>query len=495
MNIGLPKEAKARTPETIEVLPDPVSLIESMRAVGYTTETAVADLIDNSISAGSSTIQIEYDATHDPFVSILDDGQGMNALELTNAMRHGSRNPVDSRATHDLGRFGLGLKTASLSQCKKLTVVSKKNNEINARCWDLDFVKSEQRWVVVVPEIHELQLLHLYENLLEQESGTLVVWQTLDKLMAGSATPIEEMKTRMENLHHHLSFVFHRFSKKEHSIPAINIFVNGLKLDVLDPFLKGNSFTQPLEGQEIRIENESIEVQPYVLPHLSHLSSDQAQLAGGVDGLRNNQGFYIYRNRRLVIWGTWFRLIPKEEFYKLTRVQVDIPNSLDHLWSLDIKKSSASPPDTIRNRLRDLIPHFANVSRLTITYPGRKHKAQSGFHPFWERIEASHGTFRYQINADHPSIKSLTDNMGKIEQKTLQHILDLLASALPLESIYSDMCSDRRSETMSDQKADVCEIASKMMAVTGLPLDVVIKLDPVGRFPQYHDFIRKELSR
>ncbi|WP_050468818.1 ATP-binding protein, partial [Herbaspirillum chlorophenolicum] len=472
------KTDKSAGPEAIEVLPDPVSLIESMRAVGYTTETAVADLLDNSISAGASFIQIEYDATHEPFVSILDNGRGMDASELTDAMRHGSRNPVESRAENDLGRFGLGLKTASLSQCRKLTVISKKNSEIHARCWDLDFVKTTQRWMVVVPEAEMLRQLPLFGALLEQESGTLVVWQALDKLMAGSATPIEEMKSRMEGLHHHLSFVFHRFSKKEDRIPAIGIFVNGVKLDVLDPFLKENSFTQPLEGQDIRIAGESITVQPYVLPHLSHLSSDQAQLAGGLDSLRNNQGFYIYRNRRLVIWGTWFRLVPKEEFFKLTRVQVDIPNSLDHLWSLDIKKSSASPPDTIRNRLRDLIPHFANVSKMTITYPGRKHKSQTVFHPFWDRIETSHGMFRYQINTDHPSIKSLAETLHKNDQKTLQHILDLLSAALPLESIYSDMCSDRRAEKVSDQQGEIRDIASKMMAVTGLSLDVVLNLDP-----------------
>lgn len=215
MNIGLSNEPPAEETETIEVLPDPVSLIESMRAVGYTTETAVADLIDNSISAGSSSIQIEYDATQEPFVAILDNGRGMDASELTDAMRHGSRNPVENRAAHDLGRFGLGLKTASLSQCRKLTVVSKKEGHIHARCWDLDFVKNVQRWMVVVPEVAILKQLPLFESLLEQDSGTLVVWQSLDKLMAGSARPVDEMKTRMEGLHHHLSFVFHRFSKKK----------------------------------------------------------------------------------------------------------------------------------------------------------------------------------------------------------------------------------------------------------------------------------------
>lgn len=480
--------------ETLEVLPDPVSLIESMRAIGYTTETAVADLVDNSISANASTVRIEYDASHEPFVAILDDGHGMDAVELTNAMRHGSRNPADVRASHDLGRFGLGLKTASLSQCRKLTVVSKQADDIHARCWDLDFVQVENRWVVVVPSAKERKKLPMYDELLAQKSGTLVVWQSLDKLMAGSTNPVEEMKSRMSDLYSHLSFVFHRFTRKEGGSHAVEIVVNGLKLKSLDPFLKDNSFTQPLEGQEIRIGSEIIAVQPYVLPHISHLAGDQIDIAGGREGLRSNQGFYVYRNRRLVIWGTWFRLVPKEEFFKLTRVQVDIPNSLDHLWSLDIKKSAAYPPDIIRNRLRDLIPHFANTSRTTITYPGRKQKQKSGFHPLWERIEPSHGTFRYQLNPEHPVIRTLSDNLDADAQKALQHILDLIAAALPFESIYSDMCSDKRFGNTDGQLAEILTLARRIMEVTNLKLEAVLNLDPIGRFPQYHDTLRKELG-
>lgn len=480
--------------ETLEVLPDPVCLIESMRAIGYTTETAVADLIDNSISANALTIGIEYDASTEPFVAILDNGHGMNAGELTNAMRHGSRNPVDVRSSNDLGRFGLGLKTASLSQCRKLTVVSKQGDEIHARCWDLDFVQVENRWVVVVPSEDDRKKLPMYDNLLSQKNGTLVVWQSLDRLMSGSSNPVEEMRSRMSELHSHLSFVFHRFTRKEGSFPAIDIFINGLKLKSLDPFLRDNSFSQPLEGQEIRIGNEIVTVLPYVLPHMSHLTGDQIDIAGGKEGLRSNQGFYIYRNRRLVIWGTWFRLVPKEEFFKLTRVQVDIPNSLDHLWSLDIKKSAAYPPDIVRNRLRDLIPHFANSSRKTITYPGRKQKHKGNFHPLWERVEPSHNTFRYQLNPDYPVIRQLTDNLDKDAQKALGHILELIAAALPFESIYSDMCYDKRNGTEDSQLAEISALAAKIMDVTKLKLEVILMLDPIGRFPQYHDILRKELD-
>lgn len=480
--------------ETLPVIPDPISLIESMRAVGYTTETAVADLVDNSISAGAGFVRIEYDASRDPFVAIFDDGHGMTADELTNAMRHGSSNPTDIRASHDLGRFGLGLKTASLSQCRKLTVVSKKNGSIHARCWDLDFVQKKNQWLVIVPTRAEQECLPLYDQLLAQSSGTLVVWQMLDRLMSGSARPQAEMKSRMTYLHDHLSFVFHRFTRKEDNFPALDISVNGIKLKPVDPFLKDNSFTQPLEGQLIRVGDESVTVQPYVLPHMSHLDSDQAALAGGKDGLRGNQGFYIYRNRRLVIWGTWFRLVPKEEFYKLTRIKVDIPNSLDALWALDIKKSVAYPPDIIRNRLRDLIPHFANTSRSAITYPGRRETNNVNFVPLWQRIEPGHGSFRYEINTDHPAIRKFTDRLDVPEQKKLQSMFEVLATALPFESIYSDMCSDKRQPITDDALTELISIAKNLKEITGLDMTTILSLDPLARFPQYHTQISEEVA-
>jgi len=299
----------------------------------------------------------------------------------------------------------------------------------------------------------------------------------------------------MTYLHSHLSFVFHRFSARENGFDAVDIVVNGMKLKAVDPFLKANSFTQPLEGQEIRIGNELISVQPYILPHMSHLDFDQASLAGGKEGLRGNQGFYIYRSRRLVIWGTWFRLVPKEEFYKLTRVQVDIPNTLDHLWALDIKKSAAYPPDIIRNRLKQLIPHFANTSRTTITYPGRKEKSRNNFDPLWERIEPSHGSFRYDISPVHPAVRKFSETLDPSQQKGLQHLLDLISSALPFEAIYSDMCSDRRTPASKEQLDELLSICVKLLEVTDLDLNTVLTLDPVARYPQHHEAIRKELVK
>jgi hypothetical protein len=227
---------------------------------------------------------------------------------------------------------------------------------------------------------------------------------------------------------------------------------------------------------------------------MSHLDSDQAALAGGKDGLRGNQGFYIYRNRRLVIWGTWFRLVPKEEFYKLTRIKVDIPNSLDALWALDIKKSVAYPPDIIRNRLRDLIPHFANTSRTAITYPGRRETNNANFAPLWQRIEPGHGSFRYEINTDHPAIRKFTDSLDIPEQKNLQSMFDVLATALPFESIYSDMCSDKRQPISGDALTELISMAKNLKEITGLDIATIMSLDPLARFPEYHAQIREELA-
>ena len=481
--------------EYLEVVPDPLSLIESMRAVGYTTESAIADIIDNSLSASASQIQVEYDATREPFVAILDNGSGMDAEELTNAMRHGSSNPNDVRDVSDLGRFGLGLKTASLSQCRKLTVVSKKNGRIYARCWDLDFIQDHNKWLVVIPTQAELEILPQYGTLSKQETGTLVVWEALDKLMSGSASPSKEMKIRMSDLQEHLSFIFHRFTQKEDGINAVDIIINGVKLHAVDPFLVGNTFTQPLEGQQINVNDIRINVQPYVLPHMSHLNPDEIRLAGGRDGLKHNQGFYIYRNRRLVIWGTWFRLVPKEEFYKLTRVKVDIPNTFDHLWSLDIKKSAAYPPDVIRNRLKELIPHFANTSKTTITYPGRKQKNIS-FEPIWERTEPSHGSFRYDINVNNPTLLNLTSDMSAIDQKNVQFLLKLISAALPLESIYADLCSDKRNNKDYETQLvmELVVIAKKLKEIAGLSISDILNLDPLARYPQYHLQVTKEIN-
>lgn len=481
------------TQEYLEVIPDPVSLIESMRSVGYSVEAAVADIVDNSLTAGATSVRIQYDASDTPFVAILDDGHGMATEDLTNAMRHGSTNPTDQRGAHDLGRFGLGLKTASLSQSRQLTVISKKGGILSARRWDLDVVRDSGKWLVVVPDAILLDTLPMYRLLASQESGTLVVWQDLDRLTANAKDPQQEITTRMEPLFEHLALVFHRFTQKEGEHPAVSITVNGLPLPPRDPFLGSNAYRQVLEGQVINHARGRVEVSPYILPPISHLSLDEIESAGGREGLRGTQGFYIYRARRLVIWGTWFRLVPKQEFYKLTRVRVDIPNSFDDLWSLDIKKSAAYPPDVIRDRLKLLIPHFADKSKKTIQYPGRKTRTAVAV-PLWNRFEPKHGTFTYQVNLEHPLVGQLSERLAPSDQKHLQMILEYLGTSIPFESIYADMCSDHRGTPGDTNINELVEMAQCLLEVTGLDLAAVLGIDPLSRFPTLHDAIKERLS-
>lgn len=479
--------------ETLEIVPDPVSLIESMRAVGYTTESAIADLVDNSISAEAEHIEIEYDATGEPYVAILDDGRGMSAPELTQAMRHGSRNPVDLRHPNDLGRFGLGLKTASLSQCRVLTVVSKQGGGLSARCWNLDVVQESGRWLVVVPSPEALRKLPMYGRLDALDSGTLVVWQDFDRLSAGSTNLVREFTTKFSGLREHLALVFHRFTSKEDGASPVTIKLNGLALPSRDPFIRGNSYRQPLEGQVIRHERGQVRVTPHVLPPVSHLSQDDIETAGGLEGLRGTQGFYVYRNRRLVIWGTWFRLVPKQEFFKLTRVQVDIPNTFDDLWSLDIKKSAAQPPEFIRNRLTELIPHFAEASKRTVTYPGRR-TGTAAYVPVWSRSEPAHGRFRYDVNRDHPALVALAREMADAQRRQLDVILDLISSALPLDGIYADMCSDRRSRGDDYALESLVKLASCLQETTGIALSAILDTDPFIRHPGLRDRIIQKVQ-
>lgn len=477
--------------ELLEVLPDPISLIESMRAVGYSVEAAIADLIDNSLSAEATKISVAYDGVSQPFVAILDNGLGMSSSGITEAMRHG-KNPNDPREKSDLGRFGLGLKTASLSQCRKLTVVSKKDGQINARCWDLDIVALNNKWVVTIPSIQQIEKFSFFAELNKQESGTLVVWEELDKLLAGAKDADKEMTLKFHGLLEYLALIFHRFTQKEPGFKEVSIDVNGQPLPFRDPFLKANSYRQNLEGQVIRHEKGNVTITPHILPPVNHLTPEEIAITGGLDGLRNSQGFYIYRGRRLVIWGTWFRLVPKEEFFKLSRIQVDIPNSFDELWSLDIKKSAAFPPDVIRNRLKELIPHFANTSRKTVTYPGRK-KGGDQITPLWERTEPAHGLFKYEINEEHPLVKRVSEQLDGKSMGNLRDLISAIECSLPVEAIYADLCNDARSKLDTDVD-ELIRIGQILLESSVLSVEDVLKMEPLSRYPKLHDEILKGLN-
>ncbi len=410
--------------------------MESMRDVGYTVEAAMADLIDNSISARATRIDIVFSPYENPFVAVLDDGEGMTPDELTQAMCPGSQSPREERSAGDMGRFGLGLKTASLSQCRRLTVVSRNNGTTAGREWDLDFLSEVKSWKLKALSDDEIPLLPASKQLAHR--GTMVLWRVLDRLEdnLGKAGLAAGMPAIMARVQQHLELVFHRFLHGEPGLPKVEIFINGHPLVGADPFGTQFAATQQLTREVVNIADAEVVVQPYILPHHSKISGTDYDRLGGEDGHLKNQGFYIYRNKRLIINGTWFRLVRQSEITKLARVQVDIPNTLDHLWTLDVKKSFAAPPDVVRRELKRIINQITGRSERVYTHRGVRLMNDGNVH-VWERL-VKHGRIRYQLNREHPILRSLINRLTDDDGTDLIDALTMVEMTLPFDYIYAD---------------------------------------------------------
>lgn len=419
-------------------LPSAPILIESIRSIGYSFQSAIADLIDNSISANAKKVEIFSTPNVVPFIVIFDDGKGMNEEELEEAMRLGSKSPSDVRDENDLGRFGLGLKSASLSQCKKLVVASKKNGKISCFSWDLDFVAKQNNWSVLEYEQDEIKKLP-YINLFEKiEQGTYVLLQNFDKIEASTSDLSKSINDKMNLTIDHLSLVFHRYIDD-----GLEIFVNNRRVEALDPFLTKNRATQVKRTQEIKINDSIITVKPYVLPHYNKLTEEDLKKVGGKEDLKKNQGFYIYRNKRLIMWGTWFRLSRQEELGKLARVMVEIPNSLDEVWGIDIKKSSANIPDIIKKSLYSCVEESIFTSKEVYRYRGRKtNRTNSDYTFIWDRIKAREG-YNYKINRDLPQLQMFCNDLSKEQLNEFERLLKNIENNIPINTIYLDVADGK----------------------------------------------------
>ena len=238
--------------KTEKVLPNVSNFIKSIRDVGYTFDVAVADIIDNSISANASFVKILAFSSPRIQVNILDNGFGMDEKELVEAMRLASKNPYIQRAKNELGKFGLGLKTASFSQCKKLTVISKKDNQISIKQWDLDYIEKENEWLLITPKIESYKNNIFYKELQNLDSGTLVIWENIDRYQKNI------FSSKIAKLSKHLSLVFHRFL--ETSFNSLKIYINNNHLKPFNPFNPDNMATLEKKTEIIRFLNHKIEV-------------------------------------------------------------------------------------------------------------------------------------------------------------------------------------------------------------------------------------------
>lgn len=418
--------------ESTSAEPEASSMIETFRAIGYSIEAAIADIIDNSISAKATNIYIDYDwQGSDTILTIRDDGCGMNEKELKQALRPGSTNPLDLRDKHDLGRFGLGLKTASLSQCRKFAVVSKKQDTaVSYWCWDLDYVNYTKRWLLikVCPNSE-----YFTNQLNQQAEGTTVVWWDMDRLTKNTQKDSTNSKNKfflkMDKVKKHLAMVFHRYIED-----GINIYFQGRKIDSWEPFMNGEKGVQVRPATEL--EEGRISIQGFVLPQRSRLTPTLYDFGKGSKGSWTaHQGFYVYRNDRLIVAGDWLGFFKQESHYDLCRIRIDLPNDVDDSWQIDIKKSVARVPPKYKDTIQKIAEDIRSRGLGVYRHKGKslQRRGNNDYCPLWQEMLRQGKRF-YMINRDYPMIKELLENHDGLSTK-IEKLLRFIEETVPVPFI------------------------------------------------------------
>jgi uncharacterized membrane protein YgcG len=353
-----------------EVPPSAKRIIHSMRDMGYDFKQAVADVVDNSVRAGATqiSIDVQFDGD-DSWVRIADNGTGMSEEQTVEALRYGSQRKY---AADDLGKFGLGLKTASLSQCRRLSVASRhdpKHRNVCAYAWDLEHIGRTDRWEVLpIPKRGMLQML---AEPLDKSTGTVVLWENLDRMLGYRKPYGEAARKRLANdcrrLEQHLGMVFHRFLSGEVKGCNFSIRLNGNKVDPWDPFCLSEAKTVALKPLRLAVDEDGIKgtvlVEPFILPKQDHFSSQEAFMRAGCDKWNQLQGFYVYRAHRLIQAGGWSNLRTRDEHTKLARVAVSFMPALDNAFKINVAKMSTQLPTSIREQIRTLLQPFVVQAR------------------------------------------------------------------------------------------------------------------------------------
>lgn len=268
----------------IKAEPYASALIEGHRDFGYSLETALADIVDNSITAGATVIRLTaITASDSPYIAIVDNGSGMTESELIEAMKLGAKNPTHKRASKDLGRFGLGMKSASFSQSRQLTIISRKGDVACAR-WDLDLVAKRNDWALtIIDNAEKLPYFHLLTS-----NGTAVIWEKLDRLLGDEsmlqAKSIEHANSELVKAERHLCQVFHRFL--EGTKPKISLYLNERKLKPHDPLCSAHPATQKDPEEIIQLKKGNVRIRCHTLPHHRKLDADDWDELAGPDLIR-----------------------------------------------------------------------------------------------------------------------------------------------------------------------------------------------------------------
>ncbi|HEY4081905.1 MAG TPA: ATP-binding protein [Burkholderiaceae bacterium] len=424
-----------------------MAMLESLRGLGYSTAAALADIVDNSISAGATEVRIDFQwDSADSRVLILDDGRGMSDPELEGAMRLGDKNPLATREAHDLGRFGMGLKTASLSQCRRLTVASVKAGERSCLRWDLDELAADPNsdWLLFEGPADGSQR-HL-ACLDGKTSGTLVLWEKLDRIVTAGYM-VDDFLAMTVVVEAHLAMVFHRLLEGPRA--RIKLLINNRPIEPWDPFMSGHPakpWTSP--PAPMRTNSGLVVAQCHVLPHQDKLTKDEFKQNEGPAGWTAQQGFYVYRNDRLLMAGGWLGLgnskaWNREEAHRLARIQLDIPNTADADWKIDVRKSIARPPVSLRPSLTRLAEDTRERARRVFAYRGTPMPTQRNtpIEQAW-RVDRVKDGVRYRIEPSHPAVAAVLASAGELTP-LINAMLRVIEESVPVQRIWLDTAENK----------------------------------------------------
>lgn len=421
------------------VNPDPAGTVSSLGSLGYSLEAAVADLVDNSIAAGATSVELvsAWDGENS-WLAVVDDGHGMDENAITVAMRIAGKGPAAERSATDLGRFGLGLKTASFSQARQLVVDSRASGgPWLTRTWDLALVERVGEWRLGKSAPQDAAAL-VNELRRTRDQGTTVLWTQLHRLTPpGSGREDRDLEKHfyreLARVQAHLSMVFHRFLRSR----SLKLTVNGTAIRPWDPFSSSQPQTLRVPVETVPVAGADVRIEGFVLPHRRYLTEPAFEAAGGPKGWLDQQGFYVYRRDRLIVAGGWLGLsnLKKDERYILARLAVDVPAELDESWSIDVRKSSATPPPALRPTLDRLAKTTRDKAGKVLTYRGGAAAIAhaSSFQYAW-KVARRDGTVTCRINLEHPLVKRAL--RGDPEQVApVKALLRLLEQTVPVGAL------------------------------------------------------------
>lgn len=471
------------------------ALVESLRSFGYSPEAAVADLVDNSLSAGSREIDVQFHWNGAAsWVSISDDGEGMTGDELANAMRPGSKNPLAARRDEDLGRFGLGLKTASFSQARELTVLTRREGATipEVRRWDLDVVAATREWRLLRTAPDDAPVTR-------DGRGTTVLWTKCDRLVGDADVDDAAAQRRFNALASrvglHLGATFHTFLTAR-GASRVTIRLNGARIKPWDPFLLDREATEIVAQEELPLKGSTVKVTAYVLPHRSKLSDAQADAGKGLNGWNGHQGFYLYRGGRLLVMGDWLGIGgAKEEHTKLARIRVDFPAALDLDWQVDVKKSSARVPGPLRADLSRIATLTRRRAEGVYRHRGKTmtQRSTQDFVLSWEQVRTREGV-KYRINRSHPVMEAL--RASATDKRAVDRALRFIEETIPTTLIGVSLADslDHQPVPFEEAVAEVSPLlkfAHQRLCADGLdPLEALERLATVDPFVHHPSVVQ-----